>query len=45
MIILNTFNWKLQDVISNMQKIKDQGFDAIQISPICECKPGNEWWK
>ena len=30
MRILHCFNWKLIDIIPNLERIKDQGFDAIQ---------------
>lgn len=44
-IILHLFNWKLKDIIPQLQKIKESGYTAIQISPIQPCKNGDEWWK
>ena len=51
MIILNTFNWRLTNVTENIEFFKYQGVDAIQTSPVTECKSINEynadkeWWK
>jgi len=44
-IILHLFQWKLQDIISQLKIISEQGFNKIQISPIQFCKEGEEWWK
>ena len=46
MRILHCFNWKLIDIIPNLERIKDQGFDAIQINPIQPLKEDGvqEWW-
>ncbi len=45
-IILHCFQWKLVDIILQLQEIKDSGYTAIQISPIQPTKDnGNEWWK
>lgn len=43
MKIVHLFNYRLNDI--DVQKVKEQGFEAIQISPIQPCKEGNEWWK
>lgn len=46
MKILHLFQWKLTDITKVVAKVKEQGFDAIQISPIQGTKDsGNEWWK
>ena len=46
MRILHCFNWKLNDIISILSKVKEQGFDAIQINPIQPLKEDGlkEWW-
>lgn len=44
MRILHLFQWKLKDIESTLDEVKDQGFNAIQISPIQPCKDGQEWW-
>lgn len=46
MRILHCFNWKLIDIIPNLERIKDQRFDAIQINPIQPLKEDGvqEWW-
>lgn len=43
--ILHLFQWKLNDITNMLNKINDQGFNAILISPIQECRDGYEWWK
>ena len=46
MKILHLFQWKINDIIPELKTIKEQGFDAIQISPIQGTKDsGMEWWK
>ena len=46
MKILHLFQWRINDIIPELKTIKDQGFDAIQISPIQGTKDsGLEWWK
>lgn len=46
MKILHLFQWRINDIIPELKTIKDQGFDAIQISPIQGTKDsGMEWWK
>lgn len=46
MKIIHLFQWPLKDIIPIIPKIKEQGFDAIQISPIQGTKDaGLEWWK
>ena len=46
MRILHCFNWKLIDIISILDEVKKQGFEAIQINPIQPLKEGGgqEWW-
>ena len=44
--ILHLFQWRINDIIPELKTIKNQGFDAIQISPIQGTKDsGMEWWK
>lgn len=46
MKILHLFQWKINDIIPELKTIKEQSFDAIQISPIQGTKDsGMEWWK
>lgn len=46
MKILHLFQWRIVDIIPELKTIKNQGFDAIQISPIQGTKDsGLEWWK
>ena len=45
MKILHLFQWKLKDIIAYIPKVKEQGFDAIQISPIQGTTYGTEWWR
>lgn len=43
--ILHLFEWSLKDIISNLEEISEQGFSAIQISPIQPLKePKTTWW-
>ncbi len=46
MRILHCYNWKLNDIIPILEKVKEQGFDAIQINPIQPLKEDGlkEWW-
>ncbi len=46
MRIIQCFNWRLQDIIPELEKIKEQGFDAIQINPIQRLKMDGiqKWW-
>ena len=46
MRILHCYNWKLNDIIPILEKIKKQGFEAIQINPIQPLKEDGlkEWW-
>ena len=45
MKILHLFQWKLGDITACIPKVKEQGFDAIQISPIQGTKDnGDAWW-
>lgn len=43
--ILHPFRWCISDIIESLPKIHEQGFNAIQISPIQECREGFDWWK
>lgn len=47
MRILHLFNWKLRDIIPELEKISSQGFDAIQINPLQPLKNefSNDWWQ
>lgn len=46
MKILHLLQWRIIDIIPELKTIKNQGFDAIQISPIQGTKDsGLEWWK
>ena len=45
MKILHLFQWKLNDITAYIPKVKEQGFDAIQISPIQGTTYGTEWWR
>ena len=46
MKILHLFQWRLEDIIPMIPTIKEQGFDAMQISPVQGTKDsGMEWWK
>ena len=46
MRIIHFFNWRLPDIIPNLDVVKNQGFDAIQINPIQPLKEDGlrEWW-
>lgn len=45
MNILHLLNWHTQDIINNIHKIKEQGFTAIQISPVQPTKSdSSDWW-
>lgn len=46
MRILHLFQWKLNDIIDNLNKIKEQNFDAIQITPMQKNKFNDNipWW-
>ena len=46
MRILSLFNCKLQDIKSVLPLIKEQGFDAVQISPLQRTKDeySDKWW-
>ncbi len=46
MRIIHFFNWRLQDIIPNLDKVREQGFEAIQINPIQPLKEDGlkEWW-
>lgn len=46
MRILSLFNCRLNDIKSVLPLIKEQGFDAVQISPLQRTKDdwSNEWW-
>lgn len=40
------FEWKLTDIMDNLLKIKEQGFNAIQVTPMQKNKFNNDipWW-
>lgn len=46
MRIIHFFNWKLKDIVPNLETVKEQGFDAIQLNPIQPLKEDGmkEWW-
>lgn len=46
MRILHLFNWNLKDIMEELEEIKNQGFDAIQINPIQPIREKNsgKWW-
>ena len=46
MRVLHLFNWRLEDVKNELEKISEQGFNAIQINPIQPLKEDGlrEWW-
>lgn len=45
MRVLHLFCWNLKDIIGELPKIQEQGFEAIQISPIQPLKENySEWW-
>ena len=46
MRILSLFNCKLKDIKDVLPLVKEQGFDAVQISPLQRTKDdwSNEWW-
>lgn len=43
--VIHCFNWNLKYVEEQLIMIKEQGFTAIQLSPMQDHKKGNEWWK
>lgn len=45
-LIIHCLNWRLKDVLTNLQAISDQGFTTIQLSPLQQHKePDNPtWW-
>lgn len=46
MRILHLFRWKLKDIIPKLLQIKEQGFNAIQLTPMQPVKDKNcgYWW-
>ena len=46
MRVLSLFDCNLSDIKSKLREIKNQGFDAVQISPLQNTKDDNskEWW-
>ena len=42
MRIIHFFNWRLNDIVPNLETVKKQGFDAIQLNPI---QPLRGWAK
>ena len=43
--ILHLLQWRLEDITTHLPLIKEQGFTAIQTSPLQGCRDGWEWWK
>lgn len=44
-IIMHCFQWKLKDITKNLDKIKENNFTSIQVSPAQGTKNnGNEFW-
>lgn len=46
MRIIHFFNWQLKDIVPNLELVKKQGFDAVQLNPIQPLKEDGlkEWW-
>ena len=46
MRVVHMLNWNLNDIKNNLGRIKDQGFDTIQINPIQPLKEESteNWW-
>lgn len=46
MRILHLLNWRLEDVLKVLDKVKEQGFQAIQINPLQPLKEDgfDNWW-
>lgn len=46
MRILHLFNWNLNNVIEELEEIKGQGFDAVQINPLQPIREDHsgKWW-
>ena len=46
MRVLSLFDCNLSDIKSKLREIKNQGFDAVQISPLQNTKDDSskEWW-
>lgn len=46
MRIIHFFNWRLDDIVPNLEDVKKQGFDAVQLNPIQPLKEDGlkEWW-
>lgn len=46
MRIIHFFNWRLDDIVPNLESVKRQGFDAVQLNPIQPLKEDGlkEWW-
>lgn len=42
--IIHFFRWRIEDIVNVLPQVKEQGFNAIQISPIQECREGYQWW-
>lgn len=49
-VTLHCWNWSFSNIEANMSKIASQGYTAIQVSPIQQCKQGTKgdymsvWW-
>lgn len=49
-VTLHCWNWSFSNIEANMAKIASQGYTAVQVSPIQQCKQGTKgdymsvWW-
>lgn len=49
-VTLHCWNWSFANIEANMSKIASQGYTAVQVSPIQQCKQGTKgdymsvWW-
>lgn len=46
MRVLQCLNWDLKVIRENLKKVKEQGFDVVQITPVQPLKEGHKdsWW-
>ncbi|MEL7475228.1 MAG: alpha-amylase family glycosyl hydrolase [Cyanobacteria bacterium J06555_12] len=45
-VTLHAFNWRYQDIIANLDSIRDAGYGAILIPPPLYSDPrGDQWWQ
>lgn len=42
---LHLLEWRWKDIIPQLKIIKECNYSFIQISPVQQCKEGDEWWK